>query len=46
VVKESNETIVFGLFHENDISEDEESGGGYSIDNWGQFSAVAETLRG
>lgn len=43
-IKSSNETIVFGLFSESDISEDLETG--YSVDNWGQFSAVAEALRG
>jgi hypothetical protein len=46
-MKVRNETVVIGLFRESDVSDDSEfSGNGYSIDNWGQFSAVADTLRG
>ena len=50
-LESSLNTMVFGFFAEEDIAdESDESGGGmvegYSIDDWGQFEAAADSLRG
>jgi hypothetical protein len=41
----SPHTVVFSLFNEEDLRE-EESAEGYSISAWGQYQAAADSLRG
>jgi hypothetical protein len=38
-------TVVFSLFNEEDLRE-EDSAEGYSISAWGQYQAAADSLRG
>lgn len=45
VMKNNLHTIIFSLFNEEDLVEDE-STEGYSIDAWGQYQAAADSLRG
>lgn len=45
IVLNNLNTIVFSLFNEEDLVEDE-STEGYSIDAWGQYQAAADSLRG
>lgn len=40
------DTVVLGLFSEEDIVSEDATFEGYSFDAWGQFQAAADSLRG
>ncbi len=44
LLENNQNTILFGLFNEEDVVD--ESFEGYSIDAWGQYQAAADSLRG
>lgn len=45
IMQNNLNTIIFSLFNEEDLVDDE-STEGYSIDAWGQYQAAADSLRG
>ena len=45
IVSNNQNTVIFSLFNEEDIVDDDNMDG-YSIDAWGQYQAAADSLRG
>jgi hypothetical protein len=45
LLTDNQNTILFGLFNEEEVQYDE-TFEGYSIDAWGQYQAAGDSLRG
>lgn len=46
LLEKSDDTILFGLFNEDEVVDEGAAFEGYGIDAWGQYQAAADSLRG